>query len=137
MDAEMEVNGPFVNILMPGDPKLLKTWLEIPTHQAQINTHIVDGKTALATAVMFVIHSSHYRERNLRIQCVRVLLQEGACVDVKNQDGSSCFDQISEALNDFEGKYLLDKNARNQIIHLLDCLKISKRKKTTAFRSIN
>ncbi len=125
----IEVNGPFVHVLIQGDPKILQTWLSNPDHEKQINTHIVDGKTALSTAVMFSINAQSNWERNLRMQCVRLLLDKGADVHQLNQDGSSCFDLIFLVLGENPKGVALDKMARSQLAHLLDCLRLGRRER--------
>jgi len=128
----VKINGDFVNVLIQGDPKILQIWLSDPSHQDQINTHIVDGKTALSTAAMFAINSKSHWERNLRLQCVRLLLDKGADVHQFNEDGSSCFDLAIQTLEDdhhHQHQVPLDKTSRNQISHLLDCLKFGRRER--------
>ena len=127
----VKINGEFVNVLIQGNPKILQTWLSHTANQTQINTHIVDGKTALSTAVMFSINAQSHWERNLRIQCVRLLLDKGANVHQLNEDGSSCFDLAIQTLEQDHNQHqaVLDKTSRNQISHLLDCLKFGRRER--------
>lgn len=122
------INEPFLNVLVQGDPRVLSTWLSERSNQAEINNYIVDGKTALSTAVMFAINSNTHRERNLRIHCVRVLLNQGADIYKINLDDSSCFDLILKALNNQpyhsnQPDTCLDKLAKQQVSYLLECLK--------------
>lgn len=122
------INEPFLGVLIQGDPRVLQTWLSEKSKQSEINSYVVDGKTALSAAVMFAINSNTHRERNLRIHCVRVLLNQGADITKNNLDDSSCFDLILKALSNKpyhanQPSTCLDKLAKQQVSYLLECLK--------------
>lgn len=135
-----KINRPFLNILIQGDPKALEQWLLL--NNQTINSYIVDGKTALSTAIMFAVNSSHSRERNLRIHCVKILLNHGADSSKLNQDGSSCFDLILKALSNQayhtnQPETRLDNLATQQVAYLLECLNHKNKKHKSGPRVLN
>jgi len=142
-----KINRPFLNILIQGDPKALENWLLLDKQNQDknnqaINSYIVDGKTALSTAIMFAVNSTHSRERNIRIHCVKILLNHGADSSKLNQDGSSCFDLILKALNKQvyhtnQPDTRLDNLATQQVAYLLECLNHKNKKHRSSPRVLN
>lgn len=121
-DVNVEVD--YVKCLFEGDSRRLRAWLSEPANARLLGSIIVDEKTDLMVAVMFAIRSPSHAERNKRMQCIRILIDEytkhHVNVNTANSDGSSALGLILSALASPDISQ--DKVTFNQLETIRECL---------------